>query len=103
VAASTALLVAGSSNSALGFVVYYFGYGIVSLLAGGGSYFPDTHPKLVNLAVACLNTTAFAGAASLILLPIRTRALAVRWVAAVTIVIVYLALLLVFVPFRGLI
>jgi len=97
IAASTALLVAGTTNTALGFVVYYVGYGIVSLFAGGGNSFPDTHHRLVNLVVACVNTGAFAGAASLVLLPLRTRSLAIRWVAAAVAAIVYLALLLVFV------
>ena len=97
IAASTVILVTGHGNTALGFLVFYFGYAIVSLLAGGGNYFPDTHPTLVNLVVACVNSSVYAGAASLLIIPFRARSLSVRWAVAVVVAITYLALLLVFV------
>ena len=97
IAASTTLLVAGFSTTALGFVVYYLGYGIVALLAGGGNVFPDRHLTLVNLVVACVNTGVYAGVVSLILLPFRTSSLATRWIVACVVAAIYLALLLLFV------
>jgi hypothetical protein len=96
IAASTLLLVAGHSGTALGFLVYYSGYALVVLLAGA-SYFPDAHRGLLNFAVACVNTSAFAVAASLILLPLRTHSLTIRWVGAIVVAVTYLAFLFVFV------
>ena len=99
IAASTPLLTRGvGNNTALGFLVYYGGYAMVSILSGGGSLFPDQHLGLVNVAIAGLNTGVFALAASLVRLPVRTKPLRARWLVAGLLAIVYLALLLVFIP-----
>ena len=98
IAASTPLLTEGAgNNTALGFLVYYGGYAVVALLAGGGSRFPDAHIGLVNLAVAGVNVGTFALLASLVRWPVRAKPRRVRWLVAGMLVILYLALLLVIV------
>jgi hypothetical protein len=95
--ASTPLLIEGRVNTALGFLVYYGGYAVVSVLAGGGSRFPDEHLGLVNLAIAGVNTGTFALVASLLRFPVRDKSPGVRWVVAASAAITYLAFLLLFV------
>ena len=98
IAASTPLLTEGAGNdTALGFLVYYGGYAVVALLAGGGSRFPDTHIGLVNVAIAGVNVGTFALLAAFVRWPVRAKPRRVRWLLAALLAILYLALLLVFV------
>jgi len=94
IAASTPLMTEGAGkDTALGFLVYYGGYAVVSLLAGGPR-FPEQHLGLVKVAIACVNAGTFALIASMVRLPIRSKPRGVRWLIAVTLAIIYLALLL---------
>jgi len=70
---------------------------VVSVLAGGGSQFPDEHLGLVYLAIAAVNAGTFALVASLVRLPVRAKSPRVRWLVASMLAIFYLAFLLIFV------
>jgi hypothetical protein len=93
---STPLLIEGRVTTALGFLVYYGGYAVVSILAGGGSRFPDEHMGLVNLAIAGVNVGTFAVVALLVRIPVRARPPRVRWLVSGALAILYLAFLLLF-------